>query len=861
MLSTYKGKWVGVLTLSLFCSGLVFGLLRFFPEADRWSEDWQLRTFKPVHIHDSLALISIRQDSPLLCENGMANPEKLAVVLRSLSRVGAKIIAPALAVEFPASSDCGGLTGVVRLADVSQQAGSIIYPENAPTIIKGVALGHGTISLQTDPDGVFRGFMTNGLPSDRPALSFSEAIANSIPRANNPGQIPVFDYQRRLLRGLGTSPFHSYSAEKILSSIEQQEWDRLTRWFKEKIVILIPENPELAGISTPWASFLSPEMVHVWQVNGVLTNSWAVQPQRLLVFLITSLLGAMLGNSLLNHSSTRRKVFYVLNGLFLCGLVIMFGLQEGWLFPLVSMGMSLGLALMSVMVWRSWSNQEFIGKRILEGERELSTLRQELIGKQNLVQLLEERVLTARKQAWESNSVIEHLHESQQTLSDQLSESQSAMATTQKQIGHLERELEILRAQVPVPSVRKSQGPECNELLDPFQECESFQILTRDPHMLRVFQDLKKAAATAHPLLLTGETGTGKEVFAQAAHHLSPRRQNPFISVNMAAIHSELFEGELFGDVKGAFTGAVGRRGYVESADGGTLFLDEVGELSPPMQAKLLRVLETGTFYRVGDSRLTRVDVRIIAATNRDLQAEVGTGRYREDLYYRLKSIVICLPSLRKRSSEDRALLAQKFLEEFTDSRYSEMVRFSQGALDAINHYPWPGNIRELRQTIAQAVTLVEGSLITEADLQLRNHKKSLEGRPKEQPRAMSESLEDTMVLDCLRQNKFDMQATAKMLGWDRSTVTQRLKGLGFQSLVENQGNVERAARSLAGDPQLVLVVEKRLREYAKNLCGQPYASYEEALQDCRKRFRNLPERFFPAVERLLRQEFPFPLS
>jgi transcriptional regulator with PAS, ATPase and Fis domain len=434
------------------------------------------------------------------------------------------------------------------------------------------------------------------------------------------------------------------------------------------------------------------------------------------------------------------------------------------------------------------------------------------------------------------------------------------MEETRQQIGQLQEELKDLRQQIPATQTVVSQEPDSRESQAVFQECASLQILTRDSSILRIFQNLKKAAVTQSPILLLGETGTGKEVFAKAAHALSVRHGGPFVSVNMAAIRSELFEGELFGHVKGAFTGAVGREGYIETANGGTLFLDEVGELPSDLQAKLLRFLEDGSFHRVGESQLTQVDVRIIAATNRDLQRDVEAGRYREDLYYRLRSIVLTLPPLRQRGKEDRQLLAQSFLEYFSRQQHRPEMRFTHGALEAIAAYQWPGNIRELRQTVAQAVALADGSLITEADLHLNSPVAPVvgeEGNGKEE----SGRVEDSVVLECLRRHKFDMQATARALGWDRSTVTQRLKGLGFQALVTYHGNVEAAAQSLAGDVTFARVVEGRLREYLKNLLpsSKQYSSVEEAVADCRKRFRNLPERHFPAVERLVHQRFSAP--
>jgi transcriptional regulator with PAS, ATPase and Fis domain len=239
--------------------------------------------------------------------------------------------------------------------------------------------------------------------------------------------------------------------------------------------------------------------------------------------------------------------------------------------------------------------------------------------------LLEEQLSDAQHQSNQSGTVIEELQIAHDISRSQLNSYHDEVQETRQKIERLQEELHDLRQQMPViPSVRSLEA-DAQELI---QECQAFQIETRDQAVLRLFQNLKKAAATQVPILLLGETGTGKEVFAKAAHALSPRRDGPFVSVNMGAIRAELFEGELFGHVKGAFTGAVGRTGFLESANQGTLFLDEGGDLPLDLQGKLLRFLEDGGFHRVGQSVGTHVDVRIVAATNRDLQDEVRAGRY-----------------------------------------------------------------------------------------------------------------------------------------------------------------------------------------------------------------------------------------
>jgi DNA-binding NtrC family response regulator len=215
-------------------------------------------------------------------------------------------------------------------------------------------------------------------------------------------------------------------------------------------------------------------------------------------------------------------------------------------------------------------------------------------------------------------------------------------------------------------------------------------------------------------VLLLGESGTGKELVARAIHERSPRIERPFVPIHCGALPREVLESELFGHEKGAFTGAVNSKpGLIELADGGTLLLDEIGDMEPDSQVKLLRVLETGRFFRVGGTRPRRVDVRLVAATNRDLAAAMKSGQFREDLFYRINTITVLLPPLRDRR-EDVALLAQHFLE--TNANYG-LKRLSPAALTALEGYDWPGNVRELLHVIQRGVILCKGDEITPADL------------------------------------------------------------------------------------------------------------------------------------------------
>ncbi len=239
-------------------------------------------------------------------------------------------------------------------------------------------------------------------------------------------------------------------------------------------------------------------------------------------------------------------------------------------------------------------------------------------------------------------------------------------------------------------------------------------ILTRSPRMQEILRMIERVAPTDSAVLVLGESGTGKELVARAIHERSTRARRPFVPIHCGALPREVLESELFGHEKGAFTGAVGLKpGLIELADGGTLFLDEIGEVEPDSQVKLLRALETGSFFRVGSTRPRRVDVRLVAATNRDLAEALRAGAFRQDLYYRINTITLQLPPLRERR-EDVPLLARHFLE--ANAAYGTR-RLGAAALARLEAYLWPGNVRELQHAIERAVILAKGDEIQPEDL------------------------------------------------------------------------------------------------------------------------------------------------
>jgi two-component system, repressor protein LuxO len=248
----------------------------------------------------------------------------------------------------------------------------------------------------------------------------------------------------------------------------------------------------------------------------------------------------------------------------------------------------------------------------------------------------------------------------------------------------------------------------CSPQLKPFH-----QFIGASRPMLKVYRKIGKVAKSKASVFIIGESGTGKELCADAIHQESPRKDKPFIALNCAAIPHNLMESELFGHVKGAFTGAdKERRGAASLADGGTLFLDEIGEMDLDLQSKLLRFVQTGTFYKVGGSQLEKVDIRFVCATNRHMLTEIKAGRFRQDLYYRLKVISIHLPSLRERE-QDILFLAQTFLNQYTQEEHKAFKGFTPEAEDVLLHYDWPGNVRQLQSVIHNMVLLDEGETIS----------------------------------------------------------------------------------------------------------------------------------------------------
>ena len=305
-------------------------------------------------------------------------------------------------------------------------------------------------------------------------------------------------------------------------------------------------------------------------------------------------------------------------------------------------------------------------------------------------------------------------------------------------------------------------------------------IIGRHPRLQKILALIQTAKNSSSSVLVHGETGTGKELIAQALHYEGERRNKPFVAVNCAAIPSELIESELFGHEKGAFTGATARyRGKVEQATGGTLFLDEIGELALPVQAKFLRVLQEKEIERVGGNEKISVDFRLVCSTNRDLDEEVAAGRFREDLFYRINVLKLELPPLRERI-DDIPSLVEAFLQEFC-LREKKAVTITEEAMSRFLSYRWPGNVRQLRNVVERAVLLAQGRAITGVELpEELTAGDSVEEELQGPAPATLKELEARMIRETLRKCNGNKSKTAKMLGFSRKALYKRLHDFGI---------------------------------------------------------------------------------
>jgi len=306
------------------------------------------------------------------------------------------------------------------------------------------------------------------------------------------------------------------------------------------------------------------------------------------------------------------------------------------------------------------------------------------------------------------------------------------------------------------------------------------QMIGKSGKMRELFEIIEKIAQSDCTVLIRGESGTGKELVSRAIHYNSPRKDKPFVAVNCAAIPENLLESELFGYEKGAFTEATSRKpGKFELAEGGTIFLDEINDMSLAMQAKILRIIQERTFERLGGTESIKVDVRLIAATNKDLEKSIKDGLFREDLYYRLDVVSFFLPPLRERK-EDIPLLVNYFLRKFSQLNYKNVNKVSSQVLNLLIQYDWPGNVRELENVIERAIVLSEKDIILPEHLPLRLRQSKKDNSSSLQESFTLDKTEKKIIMETLRLTNWNQSRAAEKLGIHRNTLRRKIRRFGI---------------------------------------------------------------------------------
>lgn len=324
---------------------------------------------------------------------------------------------------------------------------------------------------------------------------------------------------------------------------------------------------------------------------------------------------------------------------------------------------------------------------------------------------------------------------------------------------------------------------ECQDLRTKAEK--RYELVGNHPSMKNLWKEILKTAPTNATVLVYGESGTGKELIARAIHKNSLRAKERFVQVNCAAIPEELIESELFGHVKGAFTGATEKKaGKFEQADGGTIFLDEIGDMSLKTQSKVLRVLEEGEIQKVGSSKINKVDVRVIAATNKDLKKEKKEGRFREDLFFRLNVIPLSSPPLREKK-EDIPLLVEYFSKIYSEENNFKQKEFSKEAIEAIQKYPWKGNVRELKNVVERLLIMTDGDKIEMKDLpeQIRGEVQTYlpDAKGIKTLKEFREQAEKDFILSKLKENNWNISQTAREIDTPRSNLYKKLEHFGIK--------------------------------------------------------------------------------
>ncbi len=602
--------------------------------------------------------------------------------------------------------------------------------------------------------------------------------------------------------------FKKYSALDFAELVYSQSNE--LKLFKNKIIIIGISDPQIASaIQTPFDEQMPGVALHAFALDNIL-NSRDVD-NRFYVLSATTLLLIILGliiyRSIYNNKNITIYLFAVISVIIGSFVLINFYYWK--------ISLSFFFIPLLAIIITDISLYFIQGKEELKGALDESTaLRNLLHSKENQLNTLQREIKESGK---ESSQLIE-------------------------KINSLQSDIKKLKGS---EDDRSQAGIIVSGKVENF-----YGIIYSSTLMKRVVDLIQKAAPTDATILITGDSGTGKELVAKAVHSLSKRKDKNFISVNCAALNDSLLESELFGYEKGAFTGAVtDKQGRFELADGGTIFLDEIGETSENFQSKLLRVLQSGEIEKVGSTKPNSVDVRVVAATNKNLSALVKEKLFREDLYYRLNVINIEVPPLKDRK-EDINLLAKSFIDDDNSS-----LQISVSALQALNDYNWKGNVRELESVVTRAIIFTKSdgrNLIQLADL------------PKEIVKETSFGFDD-IVLESLRSKKFSHSAiveTARELGnVNRTLISENLRGLAFKILVECNFNIDKAILTISesGDKETNDRVRDKLQTFIKNIENDILKSGVNNFEAVKKKFaskyKNLPVKFHLYLDKVIQNK------
>ena len=687
----YTHTWIQALPISILAvvlSGFLWSLAPATYTAMEWGwYDTWLKHRQPPESNAQILLILRDQRSDQQFGTGTWDRAIIARMVTALDDAGAAVIGIDVPLRVPSPPALGGAVSDALLLEAVRSASRVVHPETA-----AFPVGDPTPASSSQANGSYpaAAHMQSAWDNDRivrrvplffetgtgtiPAFGFKLATifwnlpenqgllrSSGVTPRDGPiseirsqsSEVPM-DKEGRLLVsfvGRGTADaFHSITFADLWQLIDNKTNDQLQGLVKGKAVLML-SDPSPAQFASPFGADLSAGVIQAHLLDTLLARRWTYElphvPQ-LIAGMTVCFLAAWF---LLAIKGGKGSVLTVgVLGAYVA-LVLVALPSVGWVLPLTIPLTACALVILSATVLEqrlSARKITLLEQHMLRIQEEMVAVREALVCRENAVDALEEDLESARLSASSSVGRQQELIETTDALRTQIDEAQVQEEAARRRIGELEQELAAIRA---VGAINIPLGDSEHEYLR--QECEQFSIITAHTHLLSEFRDLKKAARTSLTILITGEPGTGKELFARAVHRLSPRTGRSFIAVNMAAISPELFESELFGHLRGSFTGALSdRKGYFELAHQGTIFLDEIGDLRLDHQSKLLRVLQERTFYRVGATTPTTVDVRIVAATNKDLQRGVSEGWFREDLYFRLKGLVLHLPPLRDRRDD-----------------------------------------------------------------------------------------------------------------------------------------------------------------------------------------------------------------